>query len=112
MSHPKNTTAPQNAQYPTLVHVEFGDALMESTTPQMSVMEGGDLLLGLKTAAELTEGLTQLCGRLHFSVNYGELVFTAELRALAFLSDAVHALVRSAERSMNPPEQQTPEASQ
>jgi hypothetical protein len=112
MSRPKNSTTHEATQQPTLVHVEFGDALMEYTSPQMSVMAGGDLLQGLKTASELTEGLTQLCGRLHFAVNYGELVFTAELRALAFLSDAVHALIRSAERSMNPPDQDAPEARQ
>lgn len=101
---PKNTTASQKPQVHVLGEVAFGDPLMEYTSPFMSIEEGGSVIEGLQFACHLADGITQLCMRLHGVVADGETVYCAEVRALAFLSETVTALTRSAHRSMSPPE--------
>ncbi|MDH0745762.1 hypothetical protein N5D61_05335 [Pseudomonas sp. GD03842] len=96
MSRPKNTTGIPVTQLPTLKSLQFGDPLMEYSSLPFCVQEDISLDHGLEMAADLSDGLTQLCMRLHESINDGEIAYTAEVRALAFLSNAVCALTRAA----------------
>ncbi|AHF68715.1 hypothetical protein PCH70_35620 [Pseudomonas cichorii JBC1] len=50
----------------------------------------------VETASDLAEGLTQLLMRQHNAVNLGETLYLGEIKALAFLSQTVRALARSA----------------
>ena len=101
MLRPENTTASQKPQVQVLGKVAFGDPLMEYTSPFLSVTEGGSIIEGLQFACDLADGLTQLCMRLHGSINDGDLAYCAEVRALAFLGETVTALTRSAHRSLS-----------
>lgn len=96
MSHPKNTTAVTPLQLPTLGVTQFGDY----STPLFQVKDGGSVVEGLELASDLADGISQLCGRLCAEINNGEIAYCAEVRALAFLSDTVGALTRSARRSL------------
>lgn len=96
MSRPENTTGIAPTQQPVLRELSFGDPLMEYDSPLFLVQQGGKLSDGLSIAADLSDGLTQLCMRLHESINNGEIAYTSEVRALAFLSNTVCALTRSA----------------
>lgn len=91
MSRPENSTSANTAQVPTLSSVVFGgtdDNLLE-------VINGGNADHGIELARDLAEGVEQLCARLDFATNYGEICYCAELRALGFLSGTVAALLRS-----------------
>ena len=59
------------------------------------VHENGDLIEAIQVAADLAEGISQLCGRLDESINNGGIALCAEVRALGFLGNVVEALVRS-----------------
>ena len=98
--HPKNSITPDVTQHPTLSSMVFGDPMMEYTSPLFCVVEGGNLIDGLNAAAHLADGMTQLHMRLHASINDGEIAYCAEVRALAFISEAVCALTRSASRGL------------
>lgn len=91
----------QTPQIATLRQFEFGDPLTQGTPPLMCVMAGGDVAQGLRTASELADGLQQLLRHMHMSLNFGELAFTAELKALAFLSNTIWALTSSAELAVS-----------
>lgn len=104
MSHPKNSTTPPPVQQPALREIAFGDGLMEYTEPLFCVQAGGSLAQGVETASDLAEGLTQLLMRQHMAVNYGEQIYTQEVRALAFLSSSIWALACSAKNALQPKE--------
>lgn len=104
--HPKNSTTPLSVQQPRLREIPFGDPLMEYDAPLFCVAEGGSVAQALDTATDLAEGLTQLLMRQHMAINHDELIFTCEVRALAFLSDAVRALACSAKYALAPKEDQ------
>ncbi|MCV4285898.1 hypothetical protein [Pseudomonas capsici] len=59
-----------------------------------------DLSGALELAADLADGVEQLCGRLHDCINDGEIAYCAEIRAIGFLAQITSALVRSAERGI------------
>lgn len=94
--HPKNSTAQQTVQLPKLTPFSFGPEYIA----MFSIQEGADLVQGLAVAADLADGISQLCGRLRDSINDGETAYCAEIRALGFLGDAVSALTRSAQVSL------------
>ncbi|MCV4285900.1 hypothetical protein [Pseudomonas capsici] len=85
----------------TLVEMRFGDPLMEYNDSLFCVENGGDIAQAFATAGDLAEGLTQLLMRQHQAANSGEIIFTGEIRALAFISDTVSALTRSAQRALS-----------
>jgi len=94
--HPKNSITNAPLQLPTLGAMQFGDY----STLLFQVQDGGSVVEGLELASDLADGISQLCGRLCAEINNGEIAYCAEVRALAFLSDTVGALTRSARRSL------------
>ncbi|VVM91696.1 hypothetical protein PS681_02840 [Pseudomonas fluorescens] len=99
--HPKNSTTPPTAQLPKLRPCSFGPGY----TDLLSVNEGADLIGALSIAADLADGVSQLCGRLGASINDGEVAYLAEVRTLGFIGDVVAALVRSAGRGLQAAEE-------
>ncbi|MBI6853388.1 hypothetical protein YA0002_11480 [Pseudomonas cichorii] len=75
-----------------------GEGLFTIASEQQS--EDEDLSGALELAADLADGVEQLCGRLHDCINNGEIAYCAEIRAIGFLAQITSALVRSAERGM------------
>ncbi len=96
MSHPKNTTAPSNVQLPKLKACAFG---MEYTE-MFSINPDANLIDALSIAADLSDGISQLCSRLAYAINDGEIAYLSEVRTLGFIGDVVSALTRSAERGL------------
>lgn len=94
--HPKNSTAQVKSQLLKLAPFSFGPEYIEL----FRVLEGGDLVQGLAVAADLADGISQLCGRLKDSINNGSTANCAEILALGFLGDAASALIRSAQSSI------------
>lgn len=85
----------------TVDHMEFGDCLAIGDSQLMAVMAGGKVSETVSMAADLAEGMRGLLRHLHAATNAGELVFCAELKTLAFISDAVLTLTRSADLAMS-----------
>lgn len=96
MSHPKNTTTTLSAQLPKLSPISFGPEY----DPIFSIGSDVDLVQGLDIAADLGNGVSQLCGRLDSAINEGEVVLCSEVRAIGFLADVISALTRSAQISL------------
>jgi hypothetical protein len=94
--HPKNNTAPSKAQLPKLRPCTFGPGYSDL----FSINEEADLAGALSVAADLSDGISQLCGRLGDSINDGQIAYLSEVRTLGFIGDVVAALVRSAERGL------------
>lgn len=84
----------------TVNHMEFGDCLAIGDSQLMAVMAGGAVEDAVAMAADLSEGMRSLLRHVHASTNCGELVFCSDLKVLAFLSDAILTLTRSAELAM------------
>lgn len=96
MSHPKNTTTPSNVQLPKLKPCAFG---MEYTE-MFSINPDANLIDALSIASDLADGVSQLCSRLAYAINDGEIAYLSEVRTLGFIGDVVSALTRSAERGL------------
>ena len=94
--HLKNSTAQVKSQLLKLTPFSFGPEYIGL----FCIPEGGDLVQGLAVAADLADGISQLCERLRGSINDGDIANCAEIRALGFLGDAVSALVRSAQNGI------------
>ncbi|QHC93841.1 hypothetical protein PspR84_04105 [Pseudomonas sp. R84] len=93
---PENSTTPPKAQLPKLRPCSFGP----DYTELFSINESADLVGALSIAADLADGVSQLCGRLGACINDGEVAYLAEVRTLGFIGDVVAALVRSAGRGL------------
>lgn len=83
-----------------LSQLEFGDSLAMGDPNLMSVLPGGTAKDAVDAAADLAEGMRSLLRHMHVSVNAGELVFAAEIKTLAFITDSIHALTRASELAM------------
>ncbi|MGA9219672.1 MAG: hypothetical protein WBZ57_00610 [Pseudomonas graminis] len=94
MSRPENSKRPEVTQQPTLSALVFGGV----DENLFEIIAGGNMDHGIDLARDLAEGVQQLCARLDFATNYGEVCYCAELRAVSFLSGTVAALLRSAQR--------------
>ncbi|PIK77139.1 hypothetical protein [Pseudomonas sp. 382] len=95
----ENTTGPSPAQLPSLRELEFGNAASDGS-PLFKIGEGVKVTDGLYLAADLADGIKQLCDRLYDDINDGELTYCAEVRALSFLAETIGAIVRAGEYSM------------
>jgi len=91
---------PIPAEAITVNHMEFGDCLDMGDNQLMSVMAGGKVGETVSMAADLADGMRGLLRHMHVSTNAGELVFCSELKTLAFLSDAILTLTRTADLAM------------
>lgn len=94
--HPKNSTTHQTAQLPKLKPCTFGP----DYTDLFMINPDANLIGALSAAADLADGISQLCGRLAFAINDGEIAYLSEVRTLGFIGDVVGALTRSAERGL------------
>ncbi|MBD1601157.1 hypothetical protein [Pseudomonas typographi] len=92
MSRPENTKTQPSLQLPTLGRLEFGGISTES----LYIEAGLDLRVGLYLAADISDGVEQLCDRLGDAINNGEVAYLAEVRALGLLSSMSSALSRGA----------------
>lgn len=99
--HPKNTTPPQSAQLPDIRQMEFGNAISDGSQ-LFKITEGSKIVDGLYLAADLADGIKQICDRLHDDINEGDLTYCAEVKALAFLAETVGTIVRASEYSLRP----------
>jgi hypothetical protein len=63
-------------------------------------MAGGRAEDAVARAADFAEGMSGLIRHMNVSTDAGELVFTSELKVLAFLSDTIHALTCAADLAM------------
>lgn len=96
MTHPKNSTTTPTVQLPKLKPCSFG---MEYTE-MFSINPDANLIDALSIASDLSDGISQLCSRLAYSINDGEIAYLSEIRTLGFIGDVVSALTRSAERGL------------
>jgi len=96
MSHPENTKAPTEAQLPGMTRLTFGAPGFDL----LSTVEGGNIIEALDIAADLADGIQQICIRFAESVNEGEVVYLAELRSVAMLAEVASAFVRASERGL------------
>lgn len=94
--HPENTTIAPPAQLPNLNQMEFGQPNV-GDPDLFRINENVPMQVGLRYAADVSEGLHQLTERLAFCVNYGEDVYLSELRALSLLADISTTITRSAQ---------------
>lgn len=92
----KNSTAQQTVQLPKLKPCSFG---MEYTE-LFSISPEANLIEALSVASDLSDGISQLCSRLAYAINDGEIAYLSEVRTLGFIGDVVSALTRSAERGL------------
>ncbi|WP_155250521.1 hypothetical protein [Pseudomonas asplenii] len=92
MTHPENSKRPQKLQLPDLGAIDFGGLRLD----HLVIEPGQDLLRGLHLAADIGEGVEQLCERLGDSINDGEVAYLAEVRALGLLSSLASAITRAA----------------
>lgn len=92
---------------PTLENMQFGDSLAVGDNQLMAVMAGGKASEAVAMAASLSDGMRGLLRHMHASTDAGELVFCSEIKTLAFISDAVLALTRSAELAFSGAEKES-----
>ena len=92
----ENTTPSPKSQLPKLKPCAFG---MEYTE-LFSINPDASLIDALSVASDLSDGISQLCSRLAFAINDGEIAYLSEVRALGFIGDVVSVLTRSAERGL------------
>lgn len=92
----ENTTTTSKAQLPKLKPCAFG---MEYTD-LFSINPDANLIEALSVASDLSDGISQLCSRLAYAINDGEISYLSEVRTLGFIGDVVSALTRSAERGL------------
>ena len=92
----KNSTTKQTVQLPKLKSCAFG---MEYTD-MFSINPDANLIEALSVAPDLSDGISQLCSRLAFAINDGEIAYLSEVRTLGFIGDVVSALTCSAERGL------------
>jgi len=69
-------------------------------TELFSINPDASLIDALSVASDLSDGISQLCGRLAYAINDGEIAFLSEVRTLGFIGDVVSALTRPAERGL------------
>lgn len=92
----KNSTTTPAVQLPKLKPCAFG---MEYTE-LFNINPDASLINALSVASDLSDGISQLCSRLAYAINDGEIAYLSEVRTLGFIGDVVSALTRSAERGL------------
>ena len=97
--HPKNSTTSAPVQGLLTAVTGFCETPIDNKGTQMlEVVSGISGEDALQTARTLSSGLGQICDHMHDSLNYGEMVYCDSLKTLAFVAEAVTALVWSVQR--------------
>ncbi|SDI40920.1 hypothetical protein [Pseudomonas abietaniphila] len=103
MSRPENTTGINLAQHLMTVESCFGNTPIDNRGLMVFNVAGGtNIEDALETAKTLSSGLGQICDHLHDSLNMGEMAYCDGVKTLAFIAEAVSALVWSVQRGMKP----------
>lgn len=93
---PKNSTTTPAVQLPTIKPCSFGTEYHDL----FRINPDANLIDALSVASDLSDGISQLCSRLAYAINDGELAYLSEVRTLGFIGNVVSALTRSAERGL------------
>lgn len=100
MKH-ENTTTPSLAQPILTAETGFLDAPIDNRGVHLlNVAAGTNAEDALSAARTLSSGMSQLCRHLHDSLNLGESAYCDGAATLAFLGEAVSALIWSVEKSV------------
>lgn len=101
MSRPENTKTPDLTQQALTVATGFGDTPIDNRTLMVfGVTPGVNVEDALQTAQTLSSGLRQICDHMHDSLNMGEMAYCDGVKTLAFIAEAVSALVWSVQRGL------------
>jgi len=101
MSRPENTTGISLVQQLMTVESCFGNTPIDNRGLMVFNVAGGtNVEDALETAKTLSSGLGQICDHMHDSLNMGELAYCDGVKTLAFIAEAVSALVWSIQRGM------------
>ncbi|KGF63646.1 hypothetical protein [Pseudomonas lutea] len=101
--HPKNSKTPEVTQLPLTANADFSNTPIDNRGLMVfSVTAGINAEDALQTAKTLSSGLGQICDHMHDSLNMGEMAYCDGMKTLAFVAEAVSALVWSVQRGMTP----------
>lgn len=99
--HPKNTTAPPEAQAILTTEVGFFSTPIDNRGVQLlTVAAGANAEDALRAARTLSSGMSQLCQHMHDSLNMGEMAYCDGMAALGFLAETVSTLVWSVQKGV------------
>ncbi|MBD8598769.1 hypothetical protein [Pseudomonas sp. CFBP 8772] len=99
----ESSKTPDVTQQPLTVEADFGDTPIDNRGLKVfSVTAGVNVEDALQTAKTLSSGLGQICDHMHDSLNMGEMAYCDGMKTLAFVAEAVSALVWSVQRGMTP----------
>ncbi|MEX6662462.1 hypothetical protein [Pseudomonas sp. W2-17] len=103
MSRPENSKTPDVTQQALPVEASFGNTPIDNRGLMVfGVSPGVNIQDALHTARTLSSGLGQICDHMHDSLNMGEMAYCDGMKTLAFIAEAVSALVCSVQRGMTP----------
>ena len=100
---PEITIASTSTQRPITVETGFGETPVDNRGLMVfNVAACIDAQDALQKAKTLSSGLGQICDHMHDSLNMGEMAYCDGMKTLAFVAEAVSALVWSVQRGMTP----------
>jgi hypothetical protein len=103
MSRPENSKTHGVTQLPLTVAADFSNTPIDNRGLMVfGVTPGINAEDALQTARTLSSGVGQICDHMHDSLNMGETAYCDGLKTLAFIAEAVSALVWSVQRGMAP----------
>lgn len=103
MSRPENSKSVNVVQLPRTASADFSSTPIDNLGLMVfSVTAGINAEDALQTAKTLSSGLGQICDHMHDSLNMGEMAYCDGMKTLAFIAEAVSALVWSVQRGMTP----------
>jgi hypothetical protein len=101
MSRPENSKTPDVTQQSLTVEADFSNTPIDNRGLMLfSVTAGVNADDALQTARTLSSGLGQICDHMHDSLNMGEMAYCDGVKTLAFIAEAISALVWSVQRGL------------
>lgn len=101
MSRPENTKTSTAVQHALTVETGFSNTPIDNRGQMVfSVAAGTNAEDALQAAKTLSSGLGQICDHMHDSLNMGEMAYCDGMKTLAFIAEAVSALVWSVQRGL------------
>ncbi|MGA3682499.1 hypothetical protein [Pseudomonas graminis] len=101
MSRPENSKTQDVTQLPLTVASDFSNTPIDNRGLMVfSVTAGINAEDALQKARTLSSGLGQICDHMHDSLNMGEMAYCDGVKTLAFIAEAVSALVWSVQRGL------------
>ncbi|OCX19748.1 hypothetical protein [Pseudomonas graminis] len=101
MSRPENSKTQGVTQLPLTVRSDFSNTPIDNRGLMVfGVTAGINAEDALQAARTLSSGLGQICDHMHDSLNMGEMAYCDGMKTLAFITEAVSALVWSVQRGL------------